>query len=74
MLDAWVIVNVAGGPPPNGGTLPVPVQPVQAYRVSVGPVHGVVTEATMFAPLSNHPLVGVGDPYGDETVRKYWVL
>jgi hypothetical protein len=64
-----VIVKVVLVPVPEGGALPVPLQPVQTYRVSVGPATGEVTESVMLAPESHHPLVGVGKSYGDETIK-----
>jgi hypothetical protein len=69
MLETWFIVNERLVPEPEGGTLPVPVQPVQMYLVPEEPDHREVTEPIIVAPESNHPLVGIGEPYGEVTVR-----
>ena len=65
MTVACVIVKDTLELPPELGTLPVPVQPVQTYCVPVPPATGEVTDAEMLAPLSNHPLAGVGVSYAE---------
>ena len=62
MLDGWFIVNTVAFAAPDSGTLPVPVQPEQAYCVTIDPAAGEVTEACMEVPASNQPLVGAGEP------------
>ena len=62
MLEGWFIVNCVLVAVPDDGTLPVPVQPVQLYWVTIVPVTGEVTEACMDVPASNQPLVGAGEP------------
>jgi hypothetical protein len=54
---------------PDAGTLPVPVQPVQTYWVPEGPGVGDVTDSVMLEPESNQPLAGVGESYGEVTVK-----
>jgi hypothetical protein len=71
MLEGAFIVKVTEEELPEVGTLPAPVQPVQTYCVPAGPANGEVTEAVMFTPESNHPLVGVGESRAEDTVRKY---
>jgi len=56
MLDGAVIVKITEDPEPEDGTLPVPIQPVQTYRVPVVPGNGEITEALMRVPESNQPL------------------
>jgi hypothetical protein len=62
MLEGWFIVNCALAAVPDAGTLPVPVQPVQLYWVTIVPVTGEFTEAAMTVLASNQPLIGVGEP------------
>jgi len=54
---------------PDAGTLPVPVQPVQTYCVPEGPATGEGTLALIGVPALNQPLTGLGDPYGEVTVK-----
>ena len=74
MLDGSVIVKVTEFDVPVGGTLPFPVHPVQMYCICCGPEAGEVTDAVMLVPLSNHPLVGLGESHGDDTVKYHCVL
>jgi len=53
---------------PDAGTLPVPVQPVQMYRV-VPTVTTESTEAVIDDPESNQPPLGVGVPCAEFTVK-----
>lgn len=62
MLEGWFIVNCVLVAVPDAGTLPVPVQPVQLYWVTIVPFTGESTEAVRDVPASNHPLIGVGEP------------
>ena len=55
------MVKVTLAVDPDAGTLPVPVHPVQTYRTSAVPAQGEVTDAVMDVPVSNHPLVGLGE-------------
>ena len=57
-------MNVTADALPVAGTLPVPVQPVQAYWVPVpGPAEtGDATDSVMLDPLKNQPLEGDGEP------------
>ena len=84
MMEGDVIVNVTLDSVPDAGTLLVPVQPVQTYRVPVGPDAGDVTEAVTLAPESNQinppsiqlsdqfsPPFGIGSPKGELTVSLY---
>ena len=50
MLDASVMVNVTDVSVPEAGTLPVPVQPVQTYRVPAGSGVGEVTDPVISVP------------------------
>jgi hypothetical protein len=68
MLEAAFMAKVTVGTAPKGGTLPVPVHPVQT-NWTPGPGQGEVTDAVIDVPLSNHPLVGVGESYKEETVK-----
>jgi hypothetical protein len=61
MLEGAAIEKLTREEPPEAGTLPVPVQPVQTYCVPEGPDAGEVTEAVMLVPESNQPLIGVGE-------------
>jgi hypothetical protein len=54
---------------PEALTEPVPFHPSQKYRVPVDPAIGDAIEASISLPDSNHPLVGVGEPYVDMTAR-----
>ena len=69
IVDAADMVNVADVVLPDAGTLPVPVQPVHTYCIPEPPDTGDVTDSVMLEPESNQPLVGVGESYGDDTVR-----
>jgi len=69
MLDGTVIVKDTYVPEPELGTLPVPDQPIQTYRTPVALGYGEVTDALTRVPESNQPLDGVGELYGEETVR-----
>ena len=62
MLEGWFIVNCVLVAVPDDGTLPVPVQPVQAYWVTIAPATGESTAVAMTVPASNQPLIGVGEP------------
>ena len=61
MLEGAFMVNVVVVVDPEAGTLPVPVQPVQAYWVPEPPETGEETEALMVEPASNQPLGGEGE-------------
>jgi hypothetical protein len=62
MLEGAVILKETEVPVPEVGTLPVPDQPVQTYRVPVvEPDAGEDTEALIQVPESNQPLKGVGE-------------
>ena len=69
MLDGALIVNATDEAPPEEGTLPVPLQPVQTYWVPVGPGVGDVTDSFMPDPELNQPLEGEGEPSSEVTVR-----
>jgi len=45
MVDGAFMVKVTEASAPLAGTLPVPVQPVHAYRVPVPPLTGELTDA-----------------------------
>lgn len=62
MLEGWFIVKSTLVAAPDVGALPVPLQPVQPYWVTIYPATGEVTEACIGVPASNQPLVGVGEP------------
>jgi hypothetical protein len=72
MLEGCVTVNSTPLAFPEAGTLPVPDQPEHRYWVTIDPSTGVSTEACTGVPASNHPVVGVGEPWGDCTVSIYW--
>jgi hypothetical protein len=58
---------------PEAGTLPVPDQPVQTYRVPAGPDRGEPDSvAFICVPSLTHSLFGAGEPYGEFTVSMYW--
>ena len=61
MLDGALIVNDVVVADPEPGTLPVPLQPVQTYRVPEPPETGEVTDAVMLEPALNQPLDGLGE-------------
>jgi hypothetical protein len=69
MLEGAVIVKTTDEAVPEGGTLPVPDQPVHTYWVPVGPAVGEVTDSFMLVPELNQPLDGEGEPYAEETVK-----
>jgi hypothetical protein len=69
MVEGAFIVNDVDDVLPELDTLPVPVQPVQTYWIPDGPEAGDVTDEDTNEPPSNHPVSGVGEPYGDVTVR-----
>ena len=72
MLDGWFIVNRVLFAAPDAWTLPVPVHPVQPYCVTIDPATGLVTKACIDVPASNQSVLGVGEPYDEETVSMYW--
>jgi hypothetical protein len=69
MVDGEVMVKVTEEAVPEAGTLPEPDQPVQIYWVPEGPGAGEVTDSFMPVPESNQPLVGIGESYGEDTVK-----
>jgi hypothetical protein len=69
MLDGAIIVNVTDEALPETGTLPVPVQPLQTHWIPELPGTGDVTDSVMLDPESNQPLNGVGESYGEVTVK-----
>jgi hypothetical protein len=69
MLEGAVMVKDAEEPPPEAVTLPVPDQPVQTYCVPLEPGVGEVTDSVMLVPELNQLLDGVGEPFGDVTVK-----
>jgi hypothetical protein len=54
---------------PDAGTLPEPDQPIQTYRVPLGPDVGETTSSVMLDPESNQPLDGEGEPIVEEAAR-----
>ncbi len=74
MVDGCVNVNLTLFVLPDSGTLPVPDQPEQSYCETIVPGMGVFTVALTEVPASSQPVAGVGEPYGDCTVRVYWWL
>jgi hypothetical protein len=69
MDEGALITNVTDDVVPDAGTLPVPVQPVHMYCVPKPPETGVVTDSVMLEPESNQALAGLGESYGEDTVR-----
>jgi hypothetical protein len=69
MVEGRVIVNVQDVDAPEMGTLPVPDQPVQEYCVPVSMEMGELIDSVTIDPPSNQPLTGLGEPFGDVTVR-----
>jgi hypothetical protein len=69
MLDGAVMAKVTDLSVPEAGTLPVPVQPLQAYCVPVGPDVVEDTASNICVPESNQPLEGRGESYGEETEK-----
>ena len=74
MVDGCVNVNLTLFVLPDSGTLPVPDQPEQLNCEMIDPGTGVLTVAFTKVPASSQPVVGVGEPYEDCTVRVYWWL
>jgi hypothetical protein len=68
-LDGADMVKVTDEEVPEGGTLPVPDQPVQMYLVPEGPAVGDVTDSEKSEPESNQPLTGKGESYAEDTVK-----
>jgi hypothetical protein len=69
MLEGPPIVKVTDDAEPEAGTLPVPLHPVQTYRIPEPPEAGEATESVMLEPESNQPLEGEGESYGEVTVK-----
>lgn len=69
MLEGKIIVNVQDMDAPEEGTLPVPSQPVQEYRIPVSIEIGESIDSVTEDPLSNQPLTGLGEPFEDVTVK-----
>jgi hypothetical protein len=42
--------------------------------VPEAPGVGDVTDSVTLEPESNQPVIGVGESYGEVTVRRYWVF
>ena len=63
------MVKVTDEELPEAGTLPLPNQPVQTYRVPGPPETGEATDSVMLEPESNHPLTGEGESAGEDTVK-----
>jgi len=70
--EAAFIVKVTVFAEPVAGTLPVPVQPVAMYCIPVPAETGDGTDSVIDVVALNHPLDGVGLPWEEVTVRKYW--
>ena len=69
MLEDAFIVKVIDAVVPDAETLPVPVHPVHTYLVPVGPDTGDVTDVLTVSSASYHPLVTVGEPLREVTIR-----
>jgi hypothetical protein len=65
MLEALVIAKMTKVVVPEVGALPVPAQPLQEYWIPVEPCVGEVTYSVMLVPLSNQPVDGEGESWGD---------
>ncbi len=64
IAEGAVIANVTADVPPDAGTLPVPIQPVQVY-----PEEGDETNALKLVLLSYQLLVGEGLSYAELTAK-----
>ena len=69
MVEGEVMVKATVAAEPDAGTLPVPDQPVQTYWVPEEPDVGEVTDSFMPVPELNQPLAGLGESYGEDTVK-----
>lgn len=73
-VESFVIVNVTFVAVPDAGTLPVPVQPVQAKRDPCCAA-GVATDAriTELERCWEDPIAGVHVPWAEETTSDFFV-
>ena len=70
--EGALIVKITERVEPEAGALPVPVQPVQTYRVPAVPTDGEPDSvAFICVPSLTHSLFGAGEPYGEFTVSMY---
>jgi hypothetical protein len=76
MFEGDAIKNQVEVKDPDGGTLPVPVQPVHLYLVPSDSPAGLVANAVTLVPESYQwsPTPGFGESCADATISLYWAI